>query len=33
MAKGGEVEWPAHKTNYLGLNKFVGSDKPKMDDF
>ena len=22
-----------YKTNYLGLNKFVGSDKPKMDDF
>lgn len=22
-----------YKTNYLGLNQFVGSDKPKMDDF
>lgn len=22
-----------YKTTYLGLNKFVGSDKPKMDDF
>ena len=22
-----------YKTNYLGLNKFVGTDKPKMEDF
>lgn len=22
-----------YKTTYLGLNKFIGSDKPKMDDF
>ena len=23
----------SNKTNYLGLNQFVGSDKPKMEDF
>ena len=23
----------SNKTSYLGLNQFVGSDKPKMEDF
>lgn len=22
-----------YKTPFLGLNRFIGSDKPKMDDF